>query len=445
MKTLISNAIIVNEGIQQKAHLVIEDALIEGLYKEIPENTDFDNRIEAEGLYLFPGIIDDQVHFREPGLTDKAEIATESKAAVAGGVTSFMDMPNTIPAVLTQKQLEEKYSLAAHKSLANYSFYMGASNDNLDEILKTNPKEVCGLKVFMGSSTGNMLVDKKESMEAIFKHSPLLIATHCEDEEIIQENTAYYKAKFGENPPANIHSLIRTAEACYASSSYAVELAKKFNSRLHILHLSTAQEMELLDNSIPLPDKKITAEVCVHHLFFNDEAYHEKENFVKWNPAIKTDADRKALFQALLEGKIDVIATDHAPHLEAEKEKSYYQAPSGGPMVQHSLQAMLAFHQLGEISLEQIIEKMCHNPAITFNIEKRGFIRPNYYADIVLVDLNAKQKIDKESILYKCGWSPLEGMQFYSAVRKTFVNGNLVYDEGLFNEESKGMRLHFER
>jgi dihydroorotase len=445
MKTLISNAIIVNEGIQQKAHLVIEDALIEGLYKEIPENTDFDNRIEAEGLYLFPGIIDDQVHFREPGLTDKAEIATESKAAVAGGVTSFMDMPNTIPAVLTQKHLEEKYSLAAHKSLANYSFYMGASNDNLEEILKTNPKEVCGLKVFMGSSTGNMLVDKKESLEAIFKHSPLLIATHCEDEGIIQENTAYYKAIFGENPSANIHSLIRSAEACYASSSYAVELAKKFNSRLHILHLSTAREMELLDNNIPLSDKKITAEVCVHHLFFNDEAYHEKENFVKWNPAIKTDADRKALFQALLDGKIDVIATDHAPHLEAEKEKSYYQAPSGGPMVQHSLQAMLAFYQLGEISLEQIIEKMCHNPAITFNIEKRGFIRPNYYADLVLVDLNAKQKIDKESILYKCGWSPLEGMQFYSAVRKTFVNGNLVYDEGLFNEESKGMRLRFER
>ncbi len=445
MKTLISNAIIVNEGIQQKAQIVIEDALIEGLYKEIPKNTDFDNIIDAEGLYLFPGIIDDQVHFREPGLTHKAEISTESKAAVAGGVTSFMDMPNTIPPVLSQKALEDKYSIAAQKSLANYSFYMGASNDNLDEILKTNPKEVCGLKVFMGSSTGNMLVDKQESLEAIFKHSPLLIATHCEDEKIIQENTAYYKAKFGENPPASIHSLIRSAEACYASTSYAVELAKKFNSRLHILHLSSAREMELLDNTTPLSEKRITAEVCVHHLFFNDEAYHEKENFVKWNPSIKTDADRKALFQALLDGKIDVIATDHAPHLEAEKEKSYYQAPSGGPMVQHSLQAMLAFYQLGEISLEEIIEKMCHNPAITFNVEKRGFIRPNYYADIVLVDLDAKQKIDKESILYKCGWSPLEGMQFYSAVRKTFVNGNLVYDEGLFNEESKGMRLRFER
>jgi len=445
MRTLIKKATIVNENTLFKADVLIKDAFIEAVYKTLPSNIDYDNCIDAEGLHLFPGIIDDQVHFREPGLTQKADIYTESRAAVAGGVTSFMEMPNTKPPVLTQKALEEKYQLGAEKSFANYSFYMGASNDNLDEVLKTNPKKVCGVKVFMGSSTGNMLVDDTSVLEEIFKQSPLLIATHCEDETTINRNTAIAKEKYGETPPISVHPEIRSVEACYLSSSKAVELAKKHNTRLHVLHLTTAKEMSLFDNKLPLKEKKITAEVCVHHLWFNDEAYDKKGSFVKWNPAIKTETDRKALFQAMQDNTIDVIATDHAPHLKEEKENTYFKAPSGGPLVQHSLQTMIEFYHKGDISLEKIVEKMCHHPAECFSVKKRGYIKAGYYADLVLVDLNAQQTVTKENIYYKCAWSPFEGEEFHSKIKSTFVNGSLVYDNGEFDESFRGMRLEFDR
>lgn len=445
MRTLIKKATIVNENKLFKADVLIKDVFIEAVYKTLPPNIEYDNCIDAEGLHLFPGIIDDQVHFREPGLTQKADVYTESKAAVAGGVTSFMEMPNTKPPVLTQRALEEKYQLGAEKSFANYSFYMGASNDNLDEVLKTNPKNVCGVKVFMGSSTGNMLVDDIGVLEEIFKKSPLLIATHCEDETTINRNTAKIKEKYGETPPISVHPEIRSVEACYLSSSKAVALAKKHNARLHVLHLTTAKEMSLFDNKLPLKDKKITAEVCVHHLWFNDEAYDKKGCFVKWNPAIKTEEDRKALFQAMQNNTIDVVATDHAPHLKEEKENTYFKAPSGGPLVQHSLQIMLEFYHKGDLSLEKIVEKMCHHPADCFNVKKRGFIKAGYYADLVLVDLNAKQTVTKENIYYKCAWSPFEGEEFHSKIKSTFVNGSLVYDNGEFDETYRGMRLEFEQ
>lgn len=442
--TLLKNATIVNEGKVFRATVLIENDIIAKI-SESEINTNADKIIDATGLYLFPGCIDDQVHFREPGLLHKGEIYTEAKAAVAGGVTSYMEMPNTIPNVFTQKLLEEKYERAKEVSLANYSFFMGASNDNIDEVLKTNPKNVCGIKVFMGSSTGNMLVDKRETLEALFSKCKLLIATHCEDEDIIKSNMAIYKERYGENVPMECHPLIRSEEACYKSSALAVELAKKHNTRLHILHISTAKELALFDNKTPLKQKRITAEACIHHLWFSDEDYKTKGAFIKWNPAVKTSIDRDAILQGVLENKIDVIATDHAPHTLEEKQQTYFKAPSGGPLVQHSLIAMLELHHQGKITLEKIAEKMAHAVADCFQIEKRGYIREGYFADLVLVDLKASWIVDESNILYKCGWSPFDGLTFHSKITHTFVNGNLVYDNGNFDERKKGQRLLFER
>lgn len=443
---VIKNATLVNENIQFKANVFVKDGVIEKIDKRlsasIPERY---KQINADGLFLLPGIIDDQVHFRDPGLTNKADIYTESKAAVAGGVTSFMDMPNTIPNTVTQEILEEKYRLASNKSLANYSFYMGASNNNLEEIIKTDPRQVCGIKVFMGSSTGNLLVDEDEALENIFKYAPTLVATHCEDDATINGNTKIYKEKYGIDAPTRIHPMIRNTKACYLSSSKAVKLAKKHNTRLHILHLSTAKEMELFDNTTPLEEKRITAEVCIHHLWFSDKDYDTKGNFIKWNPAIKSEDDRNALFNSLLNNTIDVVATDHAPHLPDEKERPFFSAPSGGPMVQHSLQAMLEFCYQNKMTIEKVVEKMCHNPAILFKVKKRGFIREGYFADLVLVDLESSQTVTKDNILYKCGWSPMEGETFHSKIVSTFVNGYRVYNQGSFDESQKGKRLLFER
>jgi dihydroorotase len=446
-KRLIQGAFIVNEGKVVKGDVLVTNDLIECVLPDDHGNI-FDQDIEiinADGLYLLPGVIDDQVHFREPGLTYKADLYTESKAAVAGGITSFMEMPNTVPNTLTQKLLEDKYKLAEKKSLANFSFYMGASNDNLDEIIKTNPKNVCGIKVFMGASTGNMLVDDEETLKGIFANAPTLVAVHCEDEQTIKANNARILDNFGEDAPARVHPLIRSAEACFLSSSKAVELAKKYNTRLHILHLSTGKEMDLFDNLSPLEEKRITAEACIHHLWFSDEDYEKKGNFIKWNPAVKSNTDREAIFNAVLDDRIDVVATDHAPHSREEKEKPYFKAPSGGPMVQHALVAMLEFYHQEKISLERIVEKMCHNPAKLFQVEKRGYIREEYYADLVLVDLNSPWTVEKNNVLYKCGWSPMEGVNFASKVIKTFVNGHLVYDAGKFDESIKGKRLLFNR
>ncbi|MES2286867.1 MAG: dihydroorotase [Bacteroidota bacterium] len=442
--TLIKNATIVNEGKIFRANVLIEKDIIAKI-SESDIITKADKIIDAAGLYLFPGCIDDQVHFREPGLVHKGEIYTEAKAAVAGGVTSYMEMPNTIPNVFTQKLLEEKYKRAEEVSLANYSFFMGASNDNIDEVLKTDPKNVCGIKVFMGSSTGNMLVDKRETLEALFSKCKLLIATHCEDEDIIKSNMARYKEMYGENVPMECHPLIRSEEACYKSSALAVELAKKHNTRLHILHISTAKELSLFDNKTPLKQKRITAEACIHHLWFSDEDYKTKGAFIKWNPAVKTSIDRDAILQGVLENKIDVIATDHAPHTLEEKQQTYFKAPSGGPLIQHSLIAMLELFHKGKITLEKIAEKMAHAVADCFQIEKRGYIREGYFADLVLVDLKASWIVDESNILYKCGWSPFEGLTFHSKITHTFVNGNLVYDNGKFDERKKGQRLLFER
>lgn len=441
--TLIKNATIVNEGKIFQSDVFIQNGIIE----EISEKIDCvaDNVIEADGKHLIPGVIDDQVHFREPGLTHKAEIYTEAKAAVAGGITSFMEMPNTKPQSLTQELLEEKFQRASEVSLANYTFFMGASNDNLEEVLKTDPKTVGAVKIFMGSSTGNMLVDNRIVLEEIFAKSPMLIAVHCEDEATVQSNTDLYKAQFGEDIPVEYHPKIRSAEACYKSSSMAIELAKKHNTRLHVFHLSSAKEMELFDNSHPLAEKRITAEVCIHHLWFEDSMYAEKGTHIKWNPAIKSETDRAAVFQALLDDRIDVIATDHAPHTIEEKDNTYFKAPSGGPLVQHALPAMLEFYHKGEISLQKIVEKMSHAPAICFQIENRGFIREGYAADLVLVDMKKAWKVSKENILYKCGWSPFEGTTFQSSVTHTWVNGHLAYANGLFDESQKGQRLLFNR
>jgi dihydroorotase len=439
----IRNARMVNEGKITKTDICIQNNFIEKIGNNLPGN--FDQEINAEGLFLFPGLIDDQVHFREPGLTHKAEIYTEAKAAVAGGVTAYMEMPNTVPNTLTQDLLEEKYKRAAEVSLANYSFFMGASNDNIDEVLKTNPKNVCGIKIFMGSSTGNMLVDNRETLENIFSKSKLLIAVHCEDEATIRKNTEEIKEKYRNSADATLHPVIRNAEACYLSSSLAVELAKKYNTRLHILHISTAIETSLFRNDIPLKDKRITAEACIHHLWFSDEDYKRKGNYIKWNPAVKSSADREGIWKALHDGRIDVIATDHAPHTIEEKEKEYFSAPSGGPLVQHSLAALIEFYHQGKISLEKIAEKTAHNVADCFQIEKRGYIREGYFADLVLVDINAKQKVAKENILYKCGWSPFEGEELHGTVKYTFVNGHPVFANGKFDESVKGKRITFER
>jgi len=447
MQILIKNIKIVNENNIFEGSILTNNDIIEEIYTEVNPNISSENIkvIDGEGKYLFPGIIDDQVHFREPGLTHKADIYSESRAAVAGGVTSFMDMPNVIPQSTTIELLEDRYKIASKKSLANYSFYFGATNDNLEEILKVDAKKVCGIKVFMGSSTGNMLVDKIEVLEDIFAKAPTLIATHCEDEATIQKNIAIYKEKYGEEIPIKYHPEIRSAEACYISSSFAVGLAKKHNSRLHVLHLTTAKEMELFDNSIPAKDKKITAEVCVHHLWFNSDMYNEKGTRIKWNPAVKTENDRKGLIEAVLNNKLDVIATDHAPHTDEEKENSYFKAPSGGPMVQHSFVTMLELYHKGVISLEKIAEKMCHAPADIFHVKNRGYIRKGYKADFAIVDLNKTWNVEKSNVLYKCRWSPLEGQQFHSQVTHTIINGNIVFDKGNIIEDFRGERLEFDR
>ncbi|NQU32751.1 MAG: dihydroorotase [Bacteroidetes bacterium] len=447
-KTVISGATIVNEDEIFIGDVFLYGGIIEQIIRQNENpNPDYNGFeiIDASGLYLLPGVIDDQVHFRDPGLTYKGDIFTESRAAVAGGVTSFMDMPNTIPNCLTQELLEEKYLHAADKSLANFSFYMGASNDNLDEIVKTDPKNVCGIKVFMGSSTGNMLVDSEEALSGIFSSAPTLVAVHCEDEDTIIRNTEEYHKKYGDDAPTRIHPEIRSVEACYLSSAKAVKLAKKYDTRLHVLHLTSEKEMSLFDGDIPLVEKKITAEVCVHHLWFSEEDYDRKGNFIKWNPSIKAVTDRDALIAAVISNKIDVIATDHAPHTLEEKERVYFKAPSGGPMVQHSLMAMLEFYHKGIFSINKVVEKMCHNPAILFNVDKRGFIRKGYHADLVLLDLESKNTVKREDVLYKCRWSPMEGETFHSTVISTFVNGNKVYNRGEFCEDIKGERLKFNR
>lgn len=438
---IIKSATIINEGQQFVGDVFIKDGYIEQIGTSL--NIKADKEINAEGKHLLPGCIDDQVHFREPGLTYKADIFTESRAAVAGGITSFMEMPNTVPNTVTQELLEDKYKIASKNSLANYSFFMGATNDNLEEVLKTDQKNVCGIKIFMGSSTGNMLVDNEKTLESIFSSTPMLIATHCEDETTIKRNLETFKLKYGENITPEMHPLIRNVDACYTSSSFAVNLAKKHNSRLHILHISTAKETSLFDNTIPLKDKRITAEACVHHLWFSDKDYADKGNWIKWNPAIKSEEDRKGIFEAVMDGRIDVIATDHAPHTIEEKSKPYLQAPSGGPLVQHSLLAMLEFYHKGQISLEKTVEKMAHNPAICFNVEKRGFIREGYWADLVLVDLNNPYTVSSDNILSKCGWSPFDGYQFKSTVSHTIVSGNLVYENGKLMESVTGKRLQF--
>ena len=442
--TLITNAQLVNEGKVFVGVVLIRNGRIEKIGSSITANS-ADSIVDAKGSFLLPGAIDDQVHFREPGLTHKATIYSESRAAVAGGVTSFMEMPNTVPPVFTQTLLEDKYQIASRTSLANYSFFMGASNDNLEEVMKTDLSKVCGLKIFMGSSTGNLLVDDGKILEGFFSKFPSLIATHCEDEATILKNTAEFKERYGENMPVKYHPLIRSEEACYKSSSFAVGLAKKFGTRLHILHISTAKETHLFDNSIALEKKKITAEACVHHLWFNDSDYDRLGMLIKWNPAIKTINDQQEIFQALLDDRIDIIATDHAPHTRGEKNNGYFQAPSGGPLIQHGLVAMLEFYHAKKISIEKIVQKMAHNPAILFQIKDRGFIREGYFADLVLVDPAKPWQVEKSNILAKCGWSPFEGNTFKSSVTKTWVSGHLAYADGKFNENKMGERLTFSR
>jgi dihydroorotase len=452
----IHNALIVNEGEIFQGEIIIRDGMIRKVIRTIEKTEESPDikglpEIDAEGKFLIPGVIDDQVHFREPGLTHKGEIFTESRAAVAGGVTSFMDMPNTNPQTLTQELLEQKYRIGAERSLANYSFYIGASNDNLGEILKTDPSNVCGLKLFMGASTGNMLVDNPQTLENIFSKVKFLIAVHCEDEATIRANMERFRELYGDDIPIDAHPLIRSEEACYISSSFAVQLAKKYNTRLHVLHLSTNHEMALFGNDLPLKEKRITAEVCVHHLWFSENDYRTLGNKIKWNPSIKSAHDRESLWTALMDDRIDIVATDHAPHTVEEKAGPYFKAPSGGPLVQHSLPAMLDFYKQGRLSLEKVVEKMCHAPAVCFGVEKRGFIREGYWADIVLIDTDHSWEVRPENIYYKCGWSPFEEHTFASAITHTFVNGNLVYElepqllDGHFNESFRGMRLKFNR
>ena len=444
-RILIKNAKIVNEGTIFVGDVLIENEFIVEIAESISAKSSDCKIIDAEGNYLIPGAIDDQVHFREPGLTHKGDIESESRAAVAGGVTSYIEQPNTVPNAVTQEILEEKYKIAAEKSFANYSFMMGATNDNLAEVLKTNPKNVAGIKIFLGSSTGNMLVDNEEVLEKIFSSTPMLIAVHCEDETTIKNNLEKYKAEYGEDIPVQAHHLIRSEEACYISSSKAVALAKKTGARLHIFHLSTAKEMDLFTNKIPLEQKKITAEVCIHHLWFTNEDYDTKGNFIKWNPAVKTENDRKALWEALLDDRIDVIATDHAPHTLEEKQQSYLKAPSGGPLVQHAVVAMFESHLQGKISVEKIVQKMAHNPAILFKIEKRGFIKEGYFADLAIVNSGLPWTVKKDNIFAKCGWSPFEDFTFRSRITHTFVNGQLVYQNFKVKDIRCGKRLLFDR
>ena len=444
----IRNAKIVNEGEIFEGSVLVRDEIIEKIYSNDDEPSslpEFCIEIDATGKHLIPGVIDDQVHFRDPGLTHKGDIYSESKAAVAGGITSFMDMPNTNPPALTQDLLKVKYEKASENSMANYSFYMGASNDNVSEVLKTNPKDVCGVKIFLGSSTGEMLVDNPETLKEIFEKSDCLIAVHAEDDGIINANLESFREEYGEDIPIEFHPEIRSEEACYESSSFAVQLAKKYGTRLHVLHISTARELGLFDNQLPVGEKQITAEVCVHHLWFTEEDYQELGTKIKWNPAIKTSYDQAALLEGVKMDIIDVIATDHAPHLIEEKKQVYTKSPSGGPMVQHSLVAMLEFYHKGKLPIWKIVEKMCHAPSLCFKIEKRGFIREGYYADLVLVDLNQLWIVERSNILYKCKWSPLEGLTFSSQVTHTFVNGILVYEEGSFEDGYRGKRLTFEK
>jgi dihydroorotase len=444
---LIYNGTIVNDCKELTGSILIEGETISKIFfGDVPaEIKNSVPNINATGKYIIPGIIDDQVHFREPGLTHKGDIYTESKAAIAGGITSFMEMPNTKPQTVTQELLEEKFQIAAKSSLANYSFYIGATNDNIDELIKTDPRKVCGIKIFMGSSTGNMLVDNIEALEKIFMLSPVLVAVHCEDEQTIQSNLKKYIDKYGDDIPVQCHPEIRSADACYLSSSLAVKLAKKYQTRLHILHLSTAKEMELFSNKEPVNSKKITAEVCVHHLWFDSNDYTRLGNKIKWNPAVKSNNDKERLLEALLNDTIDVVATDHAPHTIEEKKNIYTKAPSGGPLVQHSLNVMLELKKQGKISLGKIVQKMCHHPAEIFQISKRGYIREGYYADLAVIDLEKEWMVDKDNILYKCKWSPFESHTFHGKVINTIVNGNLVYNNGEFNETIKGKRLEFER
>lgn len=443
-KTLIENGTIVNEGLTYKGYVLINDDRIEAAGEGRFEGDFYGTRIDAEGQLVIPGVIDDQVHFREPGLTHKADIASESAAAVAGGVTSYMEMPNTNPPTTSESELEWKYDRAAETSLANYSFYLGATNDNIREIKQLDPHTVCGVKLFMGSSTGNMLVDDRKTLSAIFAESPVLIAAHCEDEAMIRENTETFRRRYSDNIEPWMHPLIRSAEACYRSSAYAVELADKYGSQLHVLHLSTARELTLFDAK-PLAEKKITNEVCVHHLWFSDEDYAAKGNFIKWNPAVKTAADRLALREGLLNGKVDVAATDHAPHTLEEKRKPYWECPSGGPLVQHSLVAMLELARQGVMPVEKAVEKMCHAPAQLYKVKERGFLRPGYYADVVVVDPSSPWTVATDNILYKCGWSPFEGTEFSHKVAHTFVNGRHVYNNGELDRGIRGERLEFDR
>ena len=440
---LIKNATIVNEGSSFVGDVLIENGVIKKVDSSITTNSM--TVIDASGKYLIPGLIDDQVHFREPGLTHKATIGSESRAAVAGGITTFIEMPNTVPQATNQQLLQDKFNIAEKTSYANYSFMFGGTNDNLEELLKTDPKTVAGIKLFLGSSTGNMLVDNLEVLEKIFSSTKLIISVHCEDEETIKKNTADHKALYGEHIPIELHPVIRSEEACYLSSSRAIALAKKTGARLHVFHLSTAKETALFRNDIPLEEKQITSEVCVHHLWFSDEDYKEKGTHIKWNPAVKTAADREGLWTALLDDRLDIIATDHAPHTLEEKSNSYLKAPSGGPLVQHALLALLEKVSEKVITIEKLVEKACHNPAIIFQIENRGFIKEGYYADLVLIDPKAPQTVCKENILYKCGWSPFEGTTFSSSVTHTFVNGVLMYHKGTFNDDVKGKRITFNR
>ncbi|GAB3778621.1 dihydroorotase [Spirosoma horti] len=443
-KIVIQNARLVNENRIIETDICIDLGIITRIDSHIPDDGS-STVIDAKGNYLLPGVIDDQVHFREPGLTHKATIGSEARAAVAGGVTSFMEMPNTVPNALTQDLLAQKYAIAANTSLANYSFFMGASNDNLDEVLRTNINDVCGIKVFMGSSTGNMLVDNEKVLDQLFRESPMLIATHCEDEATIRANTEHYKAEYGEHATAGLHPLIRNEEACLRSSYMAVELAKRHNTRLHILHISTADELALFDNTIPLTQKRITAEVCVHHLWFDSEDYATLGNLIKCNPAIKAPYHKEALLAGLLDDRLDIIATDHAPHTWAEKQQHYWQAPSGLPLVQHPLLLMLDFVKQGKLTLETLVRKMCHAPADCFQIDRRGYVREGYWADLVLVDPSKPMTVSAENILYQCGWSPLDGHTFGASVTHTIVSGKLVYENGRFVTDQPGERLSFIR
>ncbi len=439
---LIKNASVVNEGKTTVQDVLIKNGRIEKIAASIQSDAGY-KEINAEGLYLLPGVIDDQVHFREPGLTHKASIGSEARAAVAGGVTSFMEMPNTNPPALTQELLEDKYKIAANTSVANYSFFMGVSNDNADEVLKTNAKknDVCGIKIFMGSSTGNMLVDNYLTLNKIFGESELLIATHCEDERVAAAN----KEKYPNPTDASFHPLIRDENVCFESSFSAVQLAKQNNTRLHILHITTAKELQLFSNMMPLADKRITSEVCVHHLHFTADDYAKHGNLIKCNPAIKAPENKAALWEALLDDRLDIIATDHAPHTWEEKQQPYPQAPAGVPLIQHTLLLMLQYVQQGKISIEKLVEKMSHAPAVCFQIAERGYIREGYFADLVLVDLKNPYKVTKENLLYKCGWSPFDGHSFPATIKYTLVNGDIAYENGQVNDTVRGQRLRFNR